>query len=63
MGFLGRLFFWFVGECLDNVFSQAIAESVSKNPWVYYSVWALIFSGVSVGLTVTFFWTEIKEFL
>jgi len=61
MKFIERLFIWFVAESLSYIFSQAIAEQVSINPFVYYPVLILCFSIASVASTVGLFYPYIRE--
>jgi hypothetical protein len=61
MKFIGRLFIWFVAESLSYVFSQAIAEQVSANPFIYYPILILCFSLASLVATIGLFYPYIKE--
>ena len=61
MKFIGRLFIWFVAESLSYVFSQAIAEQVSTNPFIYYPILITCFSITSVVATIGLFYPYIRE--
>ena len=53
---------WFVCEALSGVFSQAIAEIVSKNPFVYYPLLVILFALGSLISTLSLFHEELKDF-
>jgi len=61
MKFIGKLFLWFVGEALSGVFSEAIAESVSKNPFVFYPILVVCFALGSMGATYALFKEELED--
>lgn len=61
MKFIERLFIWFVAESLSYVFSQAIAEQVSANPFVYYPILIICFSIGSLVATIGLFKEELEE--
>lgn len=61
MKFIGRLFLWFASESIVGVLSQAIAETVSKNPFIYYPLLVILFSVGSLASTVGWFNEEIAN--
>lgn len=62
MKFVGRLFMWFASEAITGALSKAIAEIVSKNPFIYYPLLVILFAIGSVISTLAWFREELKEF-
>ena len=62
MKFIGRLFMWFASEAITGVLSQAIADAVSKNPFIYYPLFIILFAIGSLASTIGWFNEEIKNF-
>nr|MBI4156784.1 hypothetical protein [Candidatus Woesearchaeota archaeon] len=61
MKFIGKLFLWFSAEAITGALSQAIAESVSQNPFVYYPILVICFSIGSLASTIGLFKEELEE--
>lgn len=61
MKFIGRLLLWFGAEAITYALSQAIADSVSKSPFVYYPILVICFSIGSLASTIGFFKKELEE--
>tara|TARA_Y100000310_G_scaffold36557_1_gene34425 strand:+ start:1901 stop:2098 length:198 start_codon:yes stop_codon:yes gene_type:complete len=61
MKFIGRLFIWFSAEAITGALSQAIAESVSQNPFIYYPILVVLFSIGSLIATIGLFKEELEE--
>lgn len=58
---IGKLFIWFCGEAITGVLSQAIAESVSKNPFIYYPILVVCFAIGSLASILGVFWKDIED--
>lgn len=61
MKFLGKLFLWFGAEAISGALSQAIAEAVSKNPFIYYPILVLCFAIGSFASTYGLFKEELED--
>jgi len=61
MKLIGKLFMWFSAEAITAVLSQAIAESVSQNPFVYYPILVICFAVGSLGATIGLFKEELED--
>jgi len=61
MKFIGKLFMWFMTEAITYALSQAIADSVSKNPFIYYPILVVCFSIGSLASTIGFFKKELED--
>jgi hypothetical protein len=61
MKFIGKLFIWFMLEAITGAFSQAIAEQVSQNPFVYYPILVVCFAVGSLVGTISLFKEELEN--
>jgi hypothetical protein len=61
MKFIGKLFLWFSAEAITGALSQAIAESVSQNPFIYYPLLVICFSIGSLASTIGLFKNELED--
>ena len=61
MKFIGKLFLWFSAEMITGALSQAIAESVSQNPFIYYPILVVCFAIGSLASTIGLFKSELED--